>query len=77
MFRSNWIADYPDAENYLSLFYSKNLSPSGPNYTHFKNDTFDSYYQDSFMINDADKRSKHYKTMDSLAMSRHPLVPPL
>ena len=75
MFRSNWIADYPDAENYLSLFYSKNLSPSGPNYTHFKNDTFDSYYQDSFMINDADKRSKHYKTMDSLAMSRHPLVP--
>ena len=75
MFRSNWIADYPSAENYLSLFYSKNLSPSGPNYTHFKNDTFDSYYQDSFMINDADKRSKHYKTMDSLAMSRHPLVP--
>ena len=75
MFRSNWIADYPDAENYLSLFYSKNLSPSGPNYTHFNNDTFDSYYQDSFMINDADKRSKHYKTMDSLAMSRHPLVP--
>ena len=75
MFRSNWIADYPDAENYLSLFYSKNLSPSGPNYTHFNNDTFDSYYYDSFMINDADKRSKHYKTMDSLAMSRHPLVP--
>ena len=75
MFRSNWIADYPDAENYLSLFYSKNLSPSGPNYTHFKNDTFDSYYQDSFMINDADKRSRHYKTMDSLAMSKHPLVP--
>ena len=75
MFRSNWIADYPDAENYLSLFYSKNLSPSGPNYTHFNNDTFDSYYQDSFMINDADKRSKHYKTMDSLAMSKHPLVP--
>ena len=75
MFRSNWIADYPDAENYLSLFYSKNLSPSGPNYTHFKNDTFDSYYQDSFMINDLDKRSKHYKTMDSLAMSKHPLVP--
>ncbi|MBT7553996.1 MAG: ABC transporter substrate-binding protein, partial [Flavobacteriaceae bacterium] len=24
MFRASWIADYPDAENYLSLFYSKN-----------------------------------------------------
>lgn len=75
MFRSNWIADYPDAENYLSLFYSKNLSPSGPNYTHFTSDTFDSYYERSFMINDHDKRSKHFKIMDSLAMSKHPLIP--
>jgi peptide/nickel transport system substrate-binding protein len=24
-----WIADYPDAENYLSLFYSKNFSRMG------------------------------------------------
>ena len=75
MFRSNWIADYPDAENYLSLFYSKNLSPSGPNYTHFKSPAFDSYYEESFMINDADQRSKHYQKMDSLAMSKHPLIP--
>jgi peptide/nickel transport system substrate-binding protein len=28
-FQSEWIADYPDAENYLSLFYSKNFSPMG------------------------------------------------
>lgn len=25
IFRASWIADYPDAENYLSLFYSKNF----------------------------------------------------
>jgi peptide/nickel transport system substrate-binding protein len=24
-FRGSWIADYPDAENYLSVFYSKTL----------------------------------------------------
>ena len=36
-FRGSWIADYPDAENYLSLFYSKNFCPQGPNYTHFSN----------------------------------------
>ena len=35
-FRGSWIADYPDAENYLSLFYSENFTPRGPNYTHFK-----------------------------------------
>lgn len=35
-FRVSWIADYPDGENYLSLFYSKNHAPNGPNYSHFK-----------------------------------------
>ena len=75
MFRSNWIADYPDAENYLSLFYSKNFSPTGPNYTHFYNPTFDSLYENSFFINDAQKRGEIYKSMDSLAMSKHPLIP--
>jgi len=33
-FRKSWIADYPDEENFLSLFYSKNWSPKGFNYTH-------------------------------------------
>ena len=75
MFRSNWIADYPDAENYLSLFYSKNFSPLGPNYTHFRSSDFDSYYEESFMINDLNQRSIYYETMDSLAMSKHPLIP--
>ena len=41
MFRGSWIADYPDAENYLSLYYSKNFAPNGPNYTHFKNELFE------------------------------------
>ena len=75
MFRSNWIADYPDAENYLSLFYSKNFSPAGPNYTHFYSLSFDSYYEKSFEVNDADQRSILYQTMDSLAMSKNPLIP--
>ncbi len=34
-FRASWIGDYPDAENYLSVFYSVNPSP--PNYTRYKN----------------------------------------
>ena len=75
MFRSNWIADYPDAEHYLSLFYSKNFSPTGPNYTHFYSPTFDSLYENSFFINDAQKRGEIYQSMDSLVMSKHPLIP--
>ena len=27
------------------------------------------------LINDVDERAKHYQTMDSLAMSEHPLIP--
>lgn len=75
MFRSNWIADYPDAENYLSLFYSKNFSPSGPNYTHHQNSDYDQLYEKSFTINDPNKRSAIYQKMDSLAMTRYPMVP--
>ena len=28
LFRASWVADYPDAENYLSLYYSKNFDPN-------------------------------------------------
>lgn len=67
-FRASWIADYPDEENYLSLFYSENFAPNGPNYTHFENALFDKGYQTSFNINDRKKRTAMYREMDSLVM---------
>ena len=75
LFRASWIADYPDAENYLSLFYSPNFSPSGPNYTHFKNKNFDLYYESALGIENQNQRTLLYQTMDSLAMSKFPIVP--
>lgn len=74
-FRASWIADYPDAENYLSLFYSKNFTPNGPNYTHFKSATFDSLYEHSLSITDIDQRKKLYRTMDSLIIDKSPIIP--
>ncbi len=44
-FRGSWIADYPEAENYLSVFYGKNPAP--PNYTQYKNPAFDRLYEKS------------------------------
>lgn len=44
-FRSSWIADYPDGENYMACFYSRNEAPNGPNYTRYKNAYFDHYYE--------------------------------
>ena len=75
LFRASWIADYPDAENYLSLFYSPNFSPSGPNYTHYKNGEFDLLYEQALSVENQNERKLLYQTMDSLAMSDFPIVP--
>ncbi|MDP2088407.1 MAG: ABC transporter substrate-binding protein [Flavobacteriaceae bacterium] len=75
VFRGSWIADYPDAENYLSLFYSKNFAPEGPNYFHYKNDLFDLWYEKSFTLTNDLKRNELYQKMDSLLMSSAPIVP--
>ena len=75
IFRASWIADYPDAENFLSPFYSKNFTPNGPNYTHFKNETFDKLYEESFSITDQQLREESYATMDSIIIANAPIVP--
>jgi len=73
-FRASWIADYPDAENYLSLFYSKNFTPAGPNYTHFKSATFDTLYETALSETDDSLRIALYRKMDSLVMEQAPVV---
>lgn len=73
-FRGSWIADYPDAENYLSLFYSKNFTPNGPNYTHYSNPEFDRMYEKAFLINDPNKRAVHYAEMDAIAQADQPVI---
>ncbi|MGY0392763.1 ABC transporter substrate-binding protein [Bizionia sp. KMM 8389] len=75
LFRASWVADYPDAENYLSLYYSKNFAPNGPNYTHYKNDIFDAWYEKAFTETNTFKRERLYKQMDSLIMTTAPVVP--
>ena len=75
LFRASWIADYPDAENYLSLFYSTNFSPNGPNYTHFKNKAFDSLYRLAMVTPKDSLRTQKYRAMDAMAMEQHPIIP--
>jgi peptide/nickel transport system substrate-binding protein len=75
LFRASWVADYPDAENYLSLYYSKNFSPNGPNYTHFKNLQFDTWYEQAFTETNTTSREQLYAKMDSLVMQEAPIIP--
>jgi peptide/nickel transport system substrate-binding protein len=73
-FYGTWIADYPDAENYLSVFYSKNKIPFGPNYTGFNNKQFDSLFEQAYHVTDDEKRFALYKQMDNLVMQQAPVV---
>lgn len=72
-FRGSWIADYPDAENYLSLFYSKHPAP--PNYTHYANARFDSLYEQAIGTFNDSLRYILYHQMDSLVMQDAPVIP--
>lgn len=73
--RKSWIADYADAENYLALYYSKNFTPKGPNYTLFKNEKYDRLYETALNeVNDS-LRYIHYRQMDSIIIDNAPVVP--
>ncbi|MEO6638516.1 MAG: ABC transporter substrate-binding protein, partial [Ginsengibacter sp.] len=72
-FRGSWIADYPDAENYLSVFYGKNPAP--PNYTRYKNPAFDKLYEEALAEKNDLIRYKIYQQADQLMINDAPVVP--
>jgi ABC-type transport system substrate-binding protein len=74
-FRASWLADYPDAENYAALFYSKGFSPNGPNYTHYNNSNFDSLYLKSFSTFDTEKRKKIFEEMENILANDAVIIP--
>lgn len=72
-FRGSWIADYPDAENYLSVFYSRNPAP--PNYTRYKNKAFDKLYEAALIEKNDMNRMKLYQEADQLVINDSPVIP--
>ena len=73
-FRGSWIADYPDGENYLAVFYSKNFVPNGPNYTHFSSKKFDKLFEASFFESNDSIRFQLYQEMERLVLEESPMV---
>lgn len=72
-FRGSWIADYPDAENYLSVFYSKNPAP--PNYTRYHNPEFDALFEKAITETDDLLRYQLYQRADQVMINDAPVVP--
>lgn len=72
-FRGSWIADYPDAESYLTMFYGKNGAP--PNYTRYRDAAFDALYETALGENNDSARYALYRQMDSVIMENAVVVP--
>lgn len=74
-FRKSWTGDYPDAMNFLQLFYSENHSPKGPNYTHFSNSFYDNLYREALKSTDRVQRLKLFKEMEQIIFEEAPVIP--
>lgn len=71
-FRASWIMDYPDAESFFTVFYSKNPAP--PNYTRFSNPDFDRLYEKALTTTDINERYNIYHEMDRLLIEEAPVI---
>lgn len=72
--RANWGADYFDPENFMALFYSKNKTPNGPNYTHYSTPKTDSLYEAAMKETDFSKRKLMYNEMERIVIEDAPWI---
>jgi peptide/nickel transport system substrate-binding protein len=78
-YRLGWIADYPDPEGFLNLFYGKNV-PDNPkekspiNSFRYKNPKFDELFEKALATTDIKERNKIYQEAEQLAVSEAPLL---
>ncbi len=61
LFRLSWIGDYPDAGNFMQLFYSGNRS--GCNRTGFSDPEFDAMYERTLSMPDSPERTELFRKM--------------
>jgi ABC-type transport system substrate-binding protein len=69
--QSAWIADYPDAQNFLQLFYGPNTGQS--NEPGFKLPQYDRLYEKSIAMPDSPERDRLYRDMDRLILAYAPV----
>ena len=72
LFRLSWAGDYPDAENFLQLFYSGNAG--GSNRVNFKDAEFDRMFEAILPMADSPERTAIYKKMVALLLEKQPWI---
>ena len=64
LFRLSWVGDYPDAENFLQLFYSGNINSC--NRTGFSDPEYDKLYEKILTMPDCPERTQIYQQMAAI-----------
>jgi ABC-type transport system substrate-binding protein len=67
---SAWIADYPDAQNFLQMLYGPNSGQS--NESQFKLAEYDRLYEKSITLPDGEERNRLYHEMNRLLIAYAP-----
>jgi ABC-type transport system substrate-binding protein len=73
LYRLGWVGDYPDAENFLQLFYSKNISP-GPNHSNYVNPDYDKAYDAAMAAPTEHERNKYWKVCQEIVREDCPWI---
>lgn len=63
MYGMAWGADYPDAENFLQLFYGPNSSP-GANGSNYNNPQFNKEFEQAVVMQDSPARTAAYEKLN-------------
>jgi ABC-type transport system substrate-binding protein len=71
LFNLGWIADYPDEQDFLQLFYSKNAN-GGINSSGYHNAEFDALYEKAIQMERSPKQAAMYLKMEHMVMEDCP-----
>jgi len=70
LYFSGWIADYPDPENFLQVFYSKNIP--NPNSSNYSNPAFDALFEQASTMQDSPERTAVYQKAERILVNDMP-----
>jgi len=76
---SGYSADFPSPENFLSLFYGKDVpsdpkAKSYPNFVRYKNAQFDKYFEEALTAKSVDEANKKFMKAEQILMADAPVI---
>jgi peptide/nickel transport system substrate-binding protein len=76
---TGWSADFPSPENFLALFYGKDVptapnTKSYPNFARYKNPAFDKLYEEALVAKSIEEANRKFLKAEQILMSDAPII---